>query len=253
MSMGLFLTKTLSALLLPPLNLILLCAVGLRLHRKRPRLGLVLSGFALAVLTVISTPAGALLLLAPLEKLSTPLSSAQDTDAQAIVLLGGGRMMNAPEYGDQDTPNLTALARVRYAAKLHRDTGLPVLASGGSPDGSTESEAAVMARSLQEDFAIPVKWIEDRSDDTAQNAAFSATMLKEADVNRILLVTDALHMPRSRAVFEKTGLEVVPAPTMFFSRNRLTFFDFMPSGEGLRRSHYAMHEWIGILWYSLKS
>ncbi|HJV76697.1 MAG TPA: YdcF family protein [Noviherbaspirillum sp.] len=253
MSVGIILTKVLSALLLPPLNLILLCAVGLRLHQKRPRLGFALSGFALTALAIISTPAGALLLLSPLEKLSTPLASAKDADAQAIVLLGGGRMMSAPEYGDQDTPNLTALARVRYAAKLYRDTGLPVLASGGSPDGSAESEASIMARSLQDDFAIPVKWIEEHSDDTAQNAAYSATMLKQADVSRILLVTDALHMPRSRAVFEKTGLEVVPAPTMFFSRNRLTLFDFMPSGEGLRRSHYAMHEWIGIAWYSLKS
>lgn len=252
MSVGIILTKTLSALLLPPLNLILLCAVGLKLYRKQPRLGFALSSSALAALAIISTPAGALLLLSPLEKLSTPLTSAQASDAQAIVLLGGGRMMNAPEYGDQDTPNLIALARVRYAAKLHRDTGLPVLASGGSPDGSAESEAAIMARSLEEDFAIPVKWVEERSDDTAQNASFSATMLKQAGVNRILLVTDALHMPRSRAVFEKTGLEVVPAPTMFFSRNRLTLLDFMPSGEGLRRSHYALHEWIGILWYSLK-
>lgn len=253
MSAGLFLTKALSALLLPPLNLILLAAFGLWLCRKRRRLGLALTSFALAALTFLSMPAGARLLLMPLENLSTPLTAPREAGAQAIVLLGGGRMWNAPEYGDRDIPSLISLARVRYAAKLYRDTGLPLLASGGTPDGAAESEAATMARSLEEDFAIPVKWVEDGSDDTAQNAAFSAAMLKQEGIHRILLVTDALHMPRSRAVFEKAGLEVVPAPTMFFSRNRLTSFDFMPSGEGLRRSHYAMHEWIGILWYRLKT
>lgn len=253
MNASVILTKAVSALLLPPLNLILLCALGLVLYRKRPRLGLWLSGFSLAALAVLSMPAGALLLLAPLENRNPPLASVKDTGAQAIVLLGGGRIRNAAEYGGRDIPALLPLARIRYAAKLYRDTGLPLLASGGAPEGADESEAEVMAHSLLEDFAVPVKWIEDRSDDTAQNAAFSAQILKQADVQRILLVTDGMHMPRSKAIFEKAGLEVVPAPTALLSRGRLTPLDFLPSGEGLRRSHYALHEWIGIAWYWLKS
>lgn len=253
MNASIILTKALSALLLPPLNLILLCAAGMLWRRTRPRLGLALSAGALAALAVISTPAGALLFLTPLENRSTPLNAARDAGAQAIVVLGGGRIMNAPEYGGRDMPALVPLARMRYAAQLHRETGLPLLTSGGAPDGRNESEAAIMARSLQQDFGVPVKWTEDDSNDTAQNAAFAARILKQAGVRRILLVTDGIHMPRSQAVFERAGLEVVPAPTVLYSRNQFTPTDFMPSGEGLRRSHYAIHEWIGFGWYWLRS
>ena len=66
--------------------------------------------------------------------------------AGAIVVLGGGRYDEAPEYGD-DTISLAGLRRVRYAAVLQRRTGLPVLVSGGSvyaePLPESEPEAPV--------------------------------------------------------------------------------------------------------------
>lgn len=246
MTLSYLLTKAVSALLLPPLDLILICAAGLALRRNWPRAGLALSASALIALAVIGTPAGARLFLGPLENRSAPLASARDAAAQAIVVLGGGRIRNAPEYGNRDIPALIPLARLRYAARLQRETGLPILVSGGAPDDATEPEAAIMARSLREDFAVPVKWIEGRSDDTVQNAAFSAALLQQQGVRRILLVTDGIHMPRATALFRKTGLEVIPAPTALHSRGRLTPIDFIPSGEGLSRTHYAIHEWLGL-------
>jgi uncharacterized SAM-binding protein YcdF (DUF218 family) len=245
-------TNVVSAFLLPPLNLILLCAVGLWMHRRWPRSGMMLSVAALMGLLVLSTGAGSSLLVEPLEQRYAPLESPKDASAQAIVVLGAGRLADAPEYGGRDVPNYIELARLRYAAKLHRETGLPILVTGGAPDGSVESEAAGMARALREDFATPVKWLEEQSNTTVENAAFSASMLKAAGVQRILLVTDAMHMPRSVMVFETTGLEIVPAPTVLFSSARLTPLAFIPNGEGLRRSHYALHEWIGLLWYRLR-
>lgn len=253
MNASIILTKAISAAILPPLNLILLCLLGLMICRRWPRFGATLSVSALLVLAVISTPAGALLFVAPLESQNPPLVSARNAGAQAIVVLGGGRVMNAAEYDGRDIPGPTAFARIRYAAHLHRETGLPLLTSGGTPDGREESEAALMARVLRQDFSVSVKWVEGKSNDTAQNASLSAQMLKQAGVRRILLVTDGIHMPRSRAVFERAGLEVVSAPTLLFSRNALIPTDFMPSGEGLRRSEYALHEWIGMVWYRIKS
>ncbi|RJG06644.1 YdcF family protein [Noviherbaspirillum cavernae] len=245
-------TNIAGALLLPPVNLVLLCAAGLCLRPRWPRAGVAISAGALIVLLVLSTCAGALLFVSPLEQRTTPLASPRDAGAQAIVALGGGRMKSAPEYGGKDGPSHVALARLRYAATLHRETGLPVLVTGGVPDASAESEAAGMARSLRDDFGVPVQWLEERSSNTAENAAFSARILKGAGVKRILLVTDAMHMPRSKAIFEAAGLEVAAAPTVFFSRERLTPLDFIPTGEGLRRTHYAMHEWVGLVWYRLR-
>lgn len=252
MSTSVFVTNAVAALLLPPLDLALICVAGLLLRRRWPRLGLGLGIGALLLLAIISTPVGALLFVAPLENLSAPLLSPRNAGARAVVVLGGGRLADAPEYGGHDVPAYVTLARLRYAAHLHRVTGLPLLAAGGRPDGVGEPEAETMARSLREDFGTPVEWVDDDSDNTAQNAQFSARILKRAGIDKILLVTDAMHMPRARAIFEKSGLRVVPAPTIFFSRERLTALDFLPSGEGLRRSHYALHEWLGLLWYRLR-
>lgn len=241
-----------STLFLPPTSLVLLGCIGLFLYRRWPRFGIALSGIALLALLILSTPAGALLFVAPLENQTPVLNATSIKGAQAIVVLGGGRLQNAPEYGGVDSPGYWTLARLRYAAKLHRETGLPVLVAGGKPEGGNESEAVVMARSLREDFATPVKWREETSNNSAQNATFSKRILATEDVGTILLVTDAIHMPRAKMIFQQSGFKVIAAPTIFFSHDRLSISDFVPCGEGLRRSYYALHEWIGIAWYKLR-
>lgn len=239
-------------LVLPPLSLFLLYGAGWMLRRRRPRLGRMMSGGAIALLVVLCTNAGAWLLLRPLENLDPPLASANG--AEAIVVLSAGRLENSPEYGGRDIPDYVALARARYAAKLQRETRLPLLVAGGRERVSGQGEALAngMARVLQEDFLVPVSWVEDKSANTAENAAFSAAILKRAGVRRILLVTDAMHMHRARMAFSHEGMEVIGAPTMFFSRDRWSWLDFLPGAEGLRRSRYAIHEWLGLAWYELQ-
>lgn len=254
MNASVLFNSAVGAMLLPPLNLILLCLFGLMVQRRRPRLGLGIALTSLVLLAIFSTQAGARLLLAPLERQAMPLVSAasKETGAGAIVVLSGGRIDQTPEYGGHDIPAYVALMRVRYAARLHRETGVPILLTGGTPEGSAESEAAVMARVLKDDYSISAQWLEGRSNNTAQNAQFSAAILMPIGIQRIFLVTDGIHMPRSMAIFERVGFDVVPAPTALLSRGELRLSDYFPSGEGLRRSHYAMHEWIGLLWYRLR-
>jgi uncharacterized SAM-binding protein YcdF (DUF218 family) len=249
---GWIINNIVSALLLPPLNLIVLGGIGILLCRHRPRAGLMLGIGALTLLALLSTNAGALLVVAPLENNSASLISAQGSGAQAIVVLGGGRLSQAPEYGVQDIPGFSTLVRLRYAARLQREAGLPMLVTGGAPDGASESEAALMARTLQEDFAVSVKWLESKSNNTAENAQFSARILQPEGMRRILLVTDALHMSRAKAIFARHGFDVIAAPTIFFSHERLSLTDWIPGGEGLRRSQYALHEWLGLAWYRLR-
>jgi uncharacterized SAM-binding protein YcdF (DUF218 family) len=251
MSASWIITNTVSALLLPPLNLVVSGVAGFILRKRWPRIGGALCVGSLTTLIALSTGAGARLIVAPLEDMAVPLSPARASGAQAIVVLGGGRMKYAPEYGNQDVPSLATLARLRYSVKLHRETGLPILVTGGSPDGSRESEAELMARVLRDDFATPVKWLDQAYDNTAQNAQFSARLLAGQNIQRVLLVTDAMHMPRSQAIFMQNGLQVVPAPTTFLSRAPLSLIDFVP-GDALGLSHYAMHEWLGLCWYRLR-
>jgi uncharacterized SAM-binding protein YcdF (DUF218 family) len=248
-------------LILPPAGLFLLIALGLAIWRRWPRAGRIVAGTGLAALAFLSTNAGARFFVAPLERMTAPLHAPERAGAQAIVVLAAGRLRHAPEYGGRDIPDYIALARLRYAAHLQRATGLPVLVSGGNGasgvdpdvDDRAYTKADAMAAALREDFGVPVKWIEPRSRDTFENAAYSAALLRADGVKRILLVTDAMHMPRAHAAFERAGLDVVSAPTMFFSHLPLTPSAWVPSAEGMRRSWYAIYELLGIGWYRIRS
>jgi uncharacterized SAM-binding protein YcdF (DUF218 family) len=240
-------------LIVPPSSLFLLIAAGLLLRRRWPRAGRVAAGTGIVALAFLSSTAGARLFVTPLERMTAPLQAPERAGAQAIVVLSSGRLQGAPEYGGRDIPDYVALARLRYAAHLQRRTGLPVLVSGGLGLDGADTLAVGMAAALREDFGVPVKWLEARSRDTGENAAFSAALLRADGVKRILLVTDAMHMPRSRAAFERAGLDVVSAPTMFFSQQKQPPGAWVPSAEGMRRSSYALYELLGIAWYRMRS
>ena len=237
--------------LLPPTSLFVGMAIGWLLHWRWPRFGKGIVRLSLFLLFALCTPVGADLLVAPLEGLTAPLVSAEGSGAQAIVLLAAGRLDNAPEYAHTHVPDYIALARLRYAARLQHATGLPLLVTGGNraTDGTNDSKAASIARALREDFRTPVTWVEGDSETTADNASRSKAILQAHRIHRILLVTDAMHMPRSVSAFRASGLEVVAAPTVFLRRQRVDFAEFIPSAEALRRSYYASYEWLGILWY----
>ena len=249
------LSSLIRIIVMPPTNLLLLIALGLLLRRRWPRAGRMLSWSAIAVLLVISTNAGSMLLVTPLENLTTPLADAKGANAQAIVVLSAGMVDAAPEYGGLDAPDPVTLVRLQYGAYLQHQTGLPLLVSGGIAPISqaTGSLGAMMARTLREDFRTPVTWIEDKSETTEQNAVYSARMLKAAGVKRVLLVTYAMHMPRSREAFAREGMEVVDAPTLFYSRARWSPYMLFPSASGLYRSYYAFHEWVGLIWYRMQA
>jgi uncharacterized SAM-binding protein YcdF (DUF218 family) len=236
-------------LVMPPASLFLLIGMGALLRRRWPRSGRALCVGGAVALLVLSTNAGALLLVRPLENLTTPLTDPQAAAAQAIVVLGAGSVDGAPEYGGIDVPDQVALVRLQYAARLQHATGLPLLVSGANG----EPPHGIMARVLREDFKTPVAWVDDSSRDTAENAANSARILKAAGVRRVLLVTQAMHMPRARAQFVLNGIDVVDAPTLFYARGTWSYTMLVPSASGLYRSYYAMHEWLGMGWYRLRA
>jgi uncharacterized SAM-binding protein YcdF (DUF218 family) len=180
-----------------------------------------------------------------------PRDPAADASGQAIVVLGGGTYHRAPEYGG-DTVKAGTLQRLRYAARLQRVLGKPVLATGGSPEGSLIAEAQLMKQVLQQDFQVPVQWIEQRSNNTLENGRLVYRLLKPAGIERVYLVTHAWHMPRARLAFERAGFAVIPAPTGFATRFELTILDFLPRAEALSDSTWFFHEILGIAWYYVR-
>lgn len=166
--------------------------------------------------------------------------------------MGGGSYFHAPEYAGQDIISETTLVRLRYAAKLHRESGKPILVSGGSPLGNRTSEVQQMRAALQQDFQVAVHWSEARSNNTLENARATFHTLHRENINKIYLVTHAWHMPRAAMAFRHAGFEVIEAPTAYTTRYQTSLLTFLPSAEGLRYSQIFMHEVIGSLWYRVQ-
>jgi uncharacterized SAM-binding protein YcdF (DUF218 family) len=246
MSLSWLFNNLVAAVLLPPLNGLLLLALAGLCWRRRPRLGQALAGSGFVLLWLLSTPAVGDALLRTLE--GEPVDALALDQAQAIVVLGGGRYRAAPEYGG-DTVHSATLVRLRYAARLQRQTGLPLLVTGGRPDGGGTTEGRAMSDALMQDFGVPVRWVEEASDNTRENARLSAEILRREGITRVLLVTHAWHMPRALRSFTEAGLHALPAPTRFH-REPLRPVDWLPTRY--EESRWALHEWIGMAWYRLR-
>jgi uncharacterized SAM-binding protein YcdF (DUF218 family) len=249
--MSWFVTNLISAFLLPPLSLLLVLLIGIVLFYRQPKTarGLLIGTFAL--LWLASTPYFAEGALHLLEARTTALT--KPASAQAIVILGGGSYFHAPEYAGQDTVSEFTLLRLRYGARLQRAYKLPILTTGGKPLGNSSSEAQQMRAALETDFQVPVRWTEDASDNTFENAHKSFQTLQKSGIKKIILVTHAWHMPRSAAVFRQAGFEVIEAPTAFTTRYQIDLLAFVPRVESLRDSKIFIHEVIGLIWYQAKS
>ena len=238
-----FFKKLILSLALPPAGTVVLVIIGAVLARYRLLAGRFIVGLGLAMLLVLSTPWAAGVLVDGLQK-NPPISESQLATCQAIVVLGGGIYRDAPEY-NSDTVGYVSLERLRYALHLSKFSGLPILATGGSPGGGLP-EAMAMRQSAEDDFRGQIQWIEDQSVDTSSSAQLSALLLNAHNVRRIALVSNAWHLPRAVAKFEAAGLSVVPAP-MGFSRSANDVYAFFPSAGALSATSRALHEWLGIL------
>jgi len=245
-------SNLISAFLLPPLSFLLILLCGLLLFRRSPSLARALTFTSFALLWLASTPYIAEGALHLLEAQTSPLSE-QSQGASAIVILGGGTYFHAPEYANQDTISEITLPRLRYGVRLHRELQIPILVSGGKPLGNIVSEAQQMRAVLEQDFQVTVRWTEDTSDNTQENAENSFQMLQKHGVQKIYLVTHAWHMMRSASAFRRAGFEVIEAPTAFTTRYRIDMLAFLPSSESLRYSKIFVHEVIGLLWLQAKS
>jgi len=245
-------TNALTALLLPPTIFVVLGISGMLIAHRYRYLGRTVIVVSITSLLALSTAAGSSWLIRPLEQQSLQATTTEKNKSQVIVVLGGGRARVASSTGDYDQVGPITLMRLRAAAYLQRQTHVPLLVSGGAPDGQGESEAVLMARSLQDDFGVDARWVESNSINTNQNAILSAQLLRKENIQQIFLVTDGIHMPRARLAFEHAGLRVAPVPSQFVASDDFQLSRFIPNAQSLKNSHYAIHEWLGLLVYRLR-
>jgi uncharacterized SAM-binding protein YcdF (DUF218 family) len=224
-------------LVLPPTGLIVLAVVGLLLSRRYRRWGTALLVIGLAGLWVCATP----FIADRLEWLAErypPLDLSRPVNAQAVVILAGGSVRQAAEYGGPAAASQT-LERLNYGAYVARRTSLPVLISG------SRYEAEAMDATLRRDFGIRPRWIENRSGDTFENAEFSARLLHPDGIRRVILVTSSEHEWRAAHEFMSAGFDVIPAPVGTLPEQELMLTKFVPNESALSQSHSALYELLG--------
>lgn len=237
----------LTALTVPPPNLVLLAIVGLWLMRRRrqSRAGPVIVALSLAGLLILSLPIVGQALLISLEQ-GLPLTPPAGSAPQAIIILSAE--LDHVRGGDEPVrPGPLTLQRLQAGAALYRRTHLPVLVSGGVLGAQEAPIATVMAESLNADFGVPVRWTEDRSRTTWENAADSAAILRPLGIRSVYVVTHAWHEKRAVLAFRHFGLLPTAAPVQLDALRGGVW----PSTTGWSRSYYALHEWIGYIWYWL--
>lgn len=252
----LFLKPILTTLLLPaasgPLLLLAMClwvwrVVPKRLSARWP----VLIGSAISMgLWWLSCPVVAVWLSVHALPQVSPItpSTLQQHQVQAIVVLGGGVDNHAPEYNAANLSS-ASMARLLYGLYLAQATQLPMAFTGGQGWGGQHAQApeaqvadAVLAR-LQ---APALRWQENQSRDTRENALMTAALLKADGISRIALVTHAWHMPRSVRHFEAVGLTVLPAPMGYIQTSATPVLQWLPSADSLRESSWVIKEWLGL-------
>lgn len=257
-----YLTKLLPQFIYPlgVMGMLIVLAV---LLQQKPRIQRVILILTLIILLISGNRWVAMALTRSLEWRYLPPE--QIPSAGVIVVLGGGT--NPAEYPRSTVEINGAGDRMLYAAQLfHMGKADHLLLSGGRIDwSSSNTTPAEEMAVILEMLGVPLEsmWLESESRNTFENAQYAREILTEKDINKIILVTSASHMPRSVQLFEEQGFDVIPAPTDFDVTQAnwqglrqasipVQIMNLLPNVENLNSVTNAMKEYIGILFYRFR-
>ncbi len=252
-----FLFKKIVAALLAPLPLsivAILLGLFLACYTRRKRAGHLLILIALTTLTLFSITPVSNTLVASLENQYPsyqPQATAETAHIRYVVVLGGGHISD-PAVPVTSQINPSTLARVTEGVRLHKM--LPssrLVLSGGKvfddqPEAETMRQVAIIMGVKEENIVL-----DRRSRDTREQAINIKSLTRESG---FILVTSAMHMPRSMALFEHQGLTPIPAPTHHRARKQVLSGPayFLPNANALLKSEQITHEYIGMAWAWLR-
>ncbi|MDR6770427.1 YdcF family protein [Azospirillum sp. BE72] len=248
------LSKLLWGVVAPGNALVLTVAMGALLLRTRrwQRAGKRMVTLAAVLLLLVTyTGLGALVAL-PLENRFPKAEPEGRIDG--IIMLGGA--LNPPITADRGDPSLNDAAEriLGFADLVRRHPQAKAVFTGGSGRLlGQEYKEDVTARAALAQAGIPDDRViyEAQSRNTWENAVFSKDMVKPAPGERWVLVTSAMHMPRSVGIFRAVGWEVIPYPVDYRTRTGAKPYLRFEFGQNLVILDDAVREWIGLTAYWL--
>ena len=227
-----------------------LLATGLWLVRRKAIRPAICVVALAALLFVMGLPAVAALLGHSLERQCPPTPLEAIPQADAIVVLGGGvgEVVEGRPY-----PELHPAAdRAIMGVRLFRAGKAPIVIPTGI--GAERAE-----KPLMETLGVPASSIvcETEARDTAENASKTFSLLRERGCKKVLLVTSAWHMPRAKMLFRADGIEFIPVGCDYENTPYAPFsgplWMQLPTPEAAGKVAYYVKEWLGILFYSLRT
>jgi uncharacterized SAM-binding protein YcdF (DUF218 family) len=240
-------------IVLPPGSILLVLGLGFLLHQRR--IGRIMLATGVAALYALSTPGVVMPMAAWIETVPAPdQRRIEQSQAQAILVFMAGLRQGNPELGGADALSALSLQRLDHAVALQQWTGLPIIVSGGSVDGTSTPLAQLGADWLSNRVDTPPLALEAASHDTWENARFSQRLLARHGIDRVLLVTHAFHMPRALWSAQTAGIEALAAPFGFIQiperyRPHGRASDWLPRASTLEDSYLLLHEALGLAWY----
>ena len=198
------------------------------------------------LLYAVSLPVVSELLLWGLERqYQQPSNPAGDV----LVFLGGGAVAGVPDVAGRDQLSSISASRLLTVARLQKQTGLPVILSGGKVLPGDAAEALVARRALVS-LGLPADQIvvDAGSRNTAENAQYTKKLCLQHGWKQPILVTSAVHLPRAAAFFKRAGLTVTPYPCDYQAGAARSFslLSMAPRGDCLADASAALKEYLGL-------
>jgi uncharacterized SAM-binding protein YcdF (DUF218 family) len=197
------------------------------------------------------------LIVQPLEKTYLPITRTQLDEVDCYVVLGGGVYDNSPKNLSSATgsPSKSALFRVVEGVRLYKQYPKKIIITGGIVYNGEKSEGSIY-KELMVDLGVPGSDIivEGRSKTTEENAGLTKSIMEKNGYKKAALITSAAHMKRSKYIFEKYDVEVIPAPTGYVSRYKDSYEmdSYFPNADNFVDIRGAVWEYIGLIFYKIK-
>jgi uncharacterized SAM-binding protein YcdF (DUF218 family) len=245
------LKQFLKAFLLPPLPWILMLLAVVIFWRRRWARKLLF--VTLCLIVVLHSGVFGYLLRYPLESRYSPLIDPAKAEPYDAIVVLTASMIPAEGLIPFPTIDGSMFRRLEEAWRLYRIRPRPIVVSGGHVNPFTPAkDENRIARDYLIRWGVPKTDVigEGNSRDTFESAVEIEKLLRQKGWKRYLLVTSAVHMPRSMLAFKAKAPEPIPAPGDFsVGAFELEPFHFFPSEGAARGILVSVHEYVGWLDY----
>jgi len=235
----------------PGLFLLLWAIVTLYLFFQKNNLFIrMIAIISILLMLIVFTGLGIKILVFPLENYYAS-DNFQSVQKMPIVVLGGGINYDIP--GKKGELSKSSLQRLVKAYRLQRKLKSSIIYSGGVAVGQTEISEANIAQKWLLDMEVAEDKIikEAKARTTYENGVYIKKWMKRNEISNIYLVTSAIHMPRSSAVFSKLNINFIPVISGYSYNHKLSWLDYLPNRNALTANLAALHEWLGLIWYKI--